>query len=743
MPHPARRPTYYKKLLRTMLLTFLMPAVIATGILCAFQVRGELQRAKQAQTVDAARLTSVLSGQLDTAAQMAFHCANDSFIVSLSKREYDVLTFAELSADLRTLKAANSYIEDIMIYYAGHPMTYTTDGIYPAAASATGLTFNGMLIDEYTSDMARRFTFDRVAISRTGKVRESLCYLYSDLVHPGIRVLVTLDPRTLGYGEEKNTAECWMALSQTDGKILLSHGMSDELAAETMKAVASAPEGGMLRLASGKYLSTVEVAENYGIRYVMLTPISRFLPSALYESLLILAAGLTVMLLAAVMITRIAGKTYAPVKELYTSVRSEESGDTEDEFGVIGSALSNLKSTVDRQGQALQSQIPAVRMQLLSRLINGVYESAEDFNYVAASSGMALTQSYYLTFIAACAPEEAQEDPVLAMEQEAGGEWELYGCQTLSPDMYLFVMSTAEPGRAQRFLSSSHEKLKKRLGESFTLYVSTCCQEFARIGQTAVECRTLYDTLGLNGLLNVFHNDQRDVRQLLYAAAEMEPLLSRLRQAIYDGNVEEAKRCLEAFDEQRSRWELSAFAGQCVSFDLINCVLGSLNGLLNQQESVVAEPLDLSGLASFRSPRDLTHAASELGPLIEKALNRQNGVKKGGRPEMKEILSYIQAHYSDYDFSVKQVAEYANMSLSAFSQYFRAQCGVTVIDYVLNRRIDAAKEKLAGTDMLISEIVFSIGYVSVPSFVNKFKRVTGMTPGEYREQARTRNSSED
>ena len=108
MPHPARRPTYYKKLLRTMLLTFLMPAVIATGILCAFQVRGELQRAKQAQTVDAARLTSVLSGQLDTAAQMAFHCANDSFIVSLSKREYDVLTFAELSADLRTLKAANS-----------------------------------------------------------------------------------------------------------------------------------------------------------------------------------------------------------------------------------------------------------------------------------------------------------------------------------------------------------------------------------------------------------------------------------------------------------------------------------------------------------------------------------------------------------------------------------------------------------------------------------------------------------
>lgn len=289
-------------------------------------------------------------------------CANDSFIVSLSKREYDVLAFAELSADLRALKAANSYIEDIMVYYAGHPMTYTTDGIYPAAASATGLTLNGMLIDEYTSDAARRFTFDRVSVSRTGQVRQSLCYLYSDLVHPGIRVLVTLDPRTLGYGGERNTAECWMALSQAGGELLLSHGMSDELVAEAVEAAARAPEGGMLRLASGRYLSTVEISEDYGIRYVMLTPLSRFIPSVLYESLLILAAGLTVMLLATVMITRIAGKTYAPVKKLYTSVSPDGAGDAVDEFGVIGSALSSLKSTVDRQGQTLQSQLSAVRM---------------------------------------------------------------------------------------------------------------------------------------------------------------------------------------------------------------------------------------------------------------------------------------------------------------------------------------------------------------------------------------------
>lgn len=738
MPYPARRPAYYSKLLRTMLFTFLVPAVMATGILCAFQVRMELQQAGQKQSVDMARLMSVLSGQLDTAAQMAFHCANDSFIVSLSKQAYDILSFTELSANLRTLKAANSYIEDIMVYYTAHPMTYTTDGIYPVVASATGLTFNGMLIDEYTSDPARWFTFNHVSISRTGKTRESLCYVYSDRVHPDIRVLVTMDPRMLGYGEERNIAECWMAVSQAEGELLLSHGMGDVLVEEALAALEHAPEGGILQLASGRYLSTVENAEEYSIRYVMFTPMSQFIPSVLYASALVLAAGLSVMLLAAVMITRIVGRTYAPVKRLYTAVSREDDGEAVDEFGVIGSALSRLKSTVDRQGQTLQSQLPAVRMQLLSRLINGVYESAEDFNYAAANSGMSLTHGYYLSFLASCAPEEAREDIVLAMEQEAGGAWELHGCQTLSPDICLFVISTAEPDKAQRFLSNAHEALQKRLGKSFTMYVSTCCQEFSRIGQTAVECRTLYDTLGRNGLLNVFHNDQRDVKQLLYVSAEMEPLLKRLRQAIYDGNVEEAKHCLESFDLQCRRWELSAFAGQCVCFDLINCVLSSLSGLLSQNERVTEDPVDLSGLASFRSPRDLSHAASELSALIEKALNRQNGAKKGGKPGMEDILHYIQEHYLDYDFSVKQVAEYANMSLSAFSQYFKAQRGITVIDYVLNQRIDAAKEKLAGTDMLISEIVFAIGYVSVPSFVNKFKRVTGMTPGEYREQARER-----
>lgn len=742
MPHSFRRPAYYKKLLCTMLLSFLIPAVIATGILCAFQVRMELQLAGQKQSVDAARLMSVLSDQLDTAAQMAFHCANDSFIVSLSKREYDVLAFAELSANLRALKAANSYIEDIMVYYVNHPMTYTTDGIYPVEASATGLTLNGLLIDEYTSCLDHRFTFNCVSVSRTGKSRQLLCYLYSDLVHPDIRVLVTLDPRTLGYGEERNTAECWMAVSVADGELLLSHGMSDELVQEALATLPDHPQGGILNLPSGKYLSTVELAEDYGIHYVMLTSLHQFIPSVLYASAMVLATGFTVMLLATIMITRIAGKTYAPVKKLYTAVSRGDSNDPVDEFGVIGSAFSSLKSTVDRQGQALQSQLTAVRMQLLSRLINGVYESAEDFNYSAAASGMTLSYGYYLSFLASCAPEEAREDIVLAMEQEADGKWELYGCQTLSPDIYLFVMCTAEPGKAQHFLSHSHDVLKKRLGKSFTMYVSTCCQEFSRIGQTAVECRTLYDTLGRNGLFNVFHNDQRDVKQLLDVSAEMAPLLKSLRQAICDGSVEEAQKCLSTFDAQRSHWELSAFAGQCVCFDLINCVLGALSGLLNQNESVAAEPVDLSGLANFRVPRDLKYATSELGQLIEKALNRQNGAKKGSKPDINDILLYIQAHYLDYDFSVKQVAEYANMSLSAFSQYFKAQRGMTVIDYVLNQRIDVAKEKLANTDMLISEIVFAIGYVSVPSFVNKFKRITGMTPGEYREQAREQREKE-
>lgn len=102
-------------------------------------------------------------------------------------------------------------------------------------------------------------------------------------------------------------------------------------------------------------------------------------------------------------------------------------------------------------------------------------------------------------------------------------------------------------------------------------------------------------------------------------------------------------------------------------------------------------------------------------------------------PDMSEIARYIDAHYSDHDFSVRTLSERANISFSYFSQLFKQEKGVSAIDYVIALRIQKAQELLAETDLSITEIVDQIGYYSVSSFIKRFRQKTGITPGKYRE----------
>lgn len=53
-------------------------------------------------------------------------------------------------------------------------------------------------------------------------------------------------------------------------------------------------------------------------------------------------------------------------------------------------------------------------------------------------------------------------------------------------------------------------------------------------------------------------------------------------------------------------------------------------------------------------------------------------------------------------------------------------------DYLANLRMEQAKELLKNTDMRIKEISLKIGYEDDRVFMRRFKKYTGMTPGEYR-----------
>ena len=84
--------------------------------------------------------------------------------------------------------------------------------------------------------------------------------------------------------------------------------------------------------------------------------------------------------------------------------------------------------------------------------------------------------------------------------------------------------------------------------------------------------------------------------------------------------------------------------------------------------------------------------------------------------------------------SIASLAGECGMSPRHLSRTFRSTVGVTLSDYIADMRIARAKEELAKDEALIKVIAGACGFLSAAAFSGSFRRATGMTPMQFRQQ---------
>lgn len=82
--------------------------------------------------------------------------------------------------------------------------------------------------------------------------------------------------------------------------------------------------------------------------------------------------------------------------------------------------------------------------------------------------------------------------------------------------------------------------------------------------------------------------------------------------------------------------------------------------------------------------------------------------------------------------SVESLAKQAGYSMGHFSRLFTEHIGHSPRDYIVQRRIERARQLLHDTPMTISQIADVLGYSSVFFFSRQFKQRVGMSPREFR-----------
>lgn len=97
------------------------------------------------------------------------------------------------------------------------------------------------------------------------------------------------------------------------------------------------------------------------------------------------------------------------------------------------------------------------------------------------------------------------------------------------------------------------------------------------------------------------------------------------------------------------------------------------------------------------------------------------------------VSRYLQENYHR-EFSGEEMAAALAVSRSYLSSYYKNKTGLNLSDSIQSFRIDKAKELLKEADVRISDIGPLVGIVSSNTFLRQFKKCTGMTPKEYRQQ---------
>ena len=119
---------------------------------------------------------------------------------------------------------------------------------------------------------------------------------------------------------------------------------------------------------------------------------------------------------------------------------------------------------------------------------------------------------------------------------------------------------------------------------------------------------------------------------------------------------------------------------------------------------------------------------------------RQSARRRDGtlpRANLRAIVEYVEEHL-DAGPSLEQLAAVARLSAYHFARQFKAATGLAPHQYVIARRVERAKHLLqAGTDLSLIEVAACAGFSDQSQFSHHFKRLVGVTPGQFRKPART------
>lgn len=196
------------------------------------------------------------------------------------------------------------------------------------------------------------------------------------------------------------------------------------------------------------------------------------------------------------------------------------------------------------------------------------------------------------------------------------------------------------------------------------------------------------------------------------------------------GHGAEAQEVVKSIiDSNTKETLLSIESLECLMFDVMGSLMKSIKSEKEQEYINGIRPIrTLMNIEDVKKMEDYVLEVIEgLSQVIA-----EGNEKKENESNSDQILAFIQEHYEDPDLNLAYIGEAFQLSPPYVSKIFKQKMGITIPNLIQSIRVEGAKELLEHTDDNIGTIAEKVGYLHSNVFIRVFKKITGMTPGQYR-----------
>lgn len=144
-------------------------------------------------------------------------------------------------------------------------------------------------------------------------------------------------------------------------------------------------------------------------------------------------------------------------------------------------------------------------------------------------------------------------------------------------------------------------------------------------------------------------------------------------------------------------------------------------------------------LASFGRIREFRHMEEAKQWMLRLCARLMRHIAADRQTSYKKLVqaaaAFVEANYQNSELSITMMCGHLHISAGYFSSIFKKETKMTFVNYLLQLRMEKAKQYLRSTDWKTFEIAEQVGYSDPNYFSYSFKKYAGISPKQYRSQA--------